>query len=223
MSPSTIDPRAVELMFQMRPHYEKIESFTTILHRWERIGRKRFHEREVETMEAFFRKPFDIRFTWINGKHKGRRLLFRQGHNREHIRVREGGALGLFHIDVSPESKLLKLFSHHPIYHAGFGFVIERMHDETEKMLEVNKGEMRYEGIEAVHERQAHKISRDFDEYEEEWIYCPKGTVWVDTEMFLPIRVENYDKEGELFEMFCCENLKVNQPIDSRVFDFDKV
>ncbi len=196
--------------------YGKIEGYTAIFHKQERIDGEL---QEEETILFKFRRPFKVYMKWIKGPHAGRELLYVEGWNDGRIRIHEGGLKGIVTVNLAPHGSLATRGNRHPITESGIGHLVKLIGENLRKGISAGGLKFREHGRETVFGRKTDKVEIVFSEARSKGYYCYRTIINLDVEQKAPIKIEIYDWDNILIEVYGYEGLNFNPgPTDD---DFD--
>jgi hypothetical protein len=179
--------------------------------REERVGNRMHGPDQVEVTVR--ESPRAVRLDFVAGPHKGRRALYDAKTRPREMLARESGALGLFSMWLSIDSRLVHRDTRHDITDVGFGAMIDAMHAEHAKAAALGGYARTDEGFDArglycllftapadARGLYAHRLR-----------YCVEG------EQLLPMRIEVFDERGRR-EYVEYHDLRVRQPLGDAYF-----
>ncbi len=107
------------LILEAHPQYE------AVLSKRERVRGVLAPEPDVIKLK-FQRKPMAVYGEWIQGPHKGRRVLYNSAVNPKEIVVREGGWLGLISVHIDLDNPITMRDTNHRITEMGIEYVLRK-------------------------------------------------------------------------------------------------
>lgn len=194
--------------------YAKVNDYTCLYEKQE----KAISNGEPQAMNFYFRKPFDVKLEWVNGKGKvDQEAVYREGMNDGKILAKSIGGLGglMGELRFAPTDALALNDSKHPVTEIGFGKLIETMKADAQKP-DVTA---RYLGEETLDNRPAYKF--EFVNASGSLTTTPdarRGLVWIDKELKMPAQVELYDAGQTLLERHRFKNVKLNVGLTDKTF-----
>ena len=152
---------AFETLLKLESTYESVRSFTTRLHKWERID----GELVFQITEVRFRQPGDVYFEVIEGTDQGVRAIYRPGQNRNEFLVRLpnrvndflGRLIGKRSIDPFGTDAMKS--QHHPITEMSLSNMVETITRDIREARERDEDSIRFGGTEILHGRETQRIS----------------------------------------------------------------
>lgn len=205
------------LLQRAQESYSKVNDYTGIMHKQERIGKKMM---EKETIYFKFKKPFKVYMKWIEEPYKNREMIYVEGWNNNKIKAREGGLMGVVSVNLDPRGSMAMKGNRHPVTDMGIGNLlkvvssnVERAKKNGDSITVVKLGEEKVFGVDSI------KVEATFPQEKEKGYYCYRAIFWVDKESRLPIKIMVYDWSNQLIENYAYENLKFNVGLTDKDFD----
>ncbi|NIO16582.1 MAG: DUF1571 domain-containing protein [Deltaproteobacteria bacterium] len=196
----------------------RTESYTGIFHKQERIGGKL---RKKETIFFKFKRPFKIYMKWIERPYRGRELIYVEGRNKNRIKAREGGLLGLFTVNLDPMGSKVMRENRHPITESGLENLVKLIAEQVRRGVASGELTSRDRGEDEVFGRRTRKLEGIFPDDERKGYYCYRTVLDMDMEAKVPIRVLVYDWEDRLIENYGFEDLRLNAGLTEEDFNPD--
>lgn len=196
-----------EIIHSLGPSYEKINDYSAILIKQERI-RGILHREE--TISFKFQKPFRLYMKWLPGPGEGREILYDPEKNEGKMLIKPHGLISLILplINIEPDNPMVKAKSRHTIKEAGLGEAIKNLinqydlaHDEGDLKI-INSGE------EVKGNRKCLKIESFFPEGKK--YYAGHIVTYIDCEYNLPTHISIYDWKDNLQEAASYNELRLN-------------
>jgi outer membrane lipoprotein-sorting protein len=199
----------------------KVNDYTMIFHKMERINGKMWPE---ETVAMKFQRPFKVYLNWIKDPYQGRQTLFVKGWNKDKLRAKEAkGVKKIFGAtSLDPTGSLAMEGNRHPITEAGIENLVNKISTILRKAMKAGEIELKDLGTEAVFGRTAQKFEGILPKEKAKGYYAYRVIVWMDTEMKLPVHVQVYDWDNQLIEDYAHENIKLNPGLTDEDFDAKK-
>jgi hypothetical protein len=195
---------------------ESIDDYTAVFYRQVKV---KGELKEKETMFLKFKKPLKIYLKWIESPYMGRELLYVEGENNNRMKIHGTGLLSHVTINIDPCSSLFLKSSRHPITEIGLVFIVKFIGREFRKGIERGEVDIIYRGEETVFGRKTVKVEGVFPRDAGKGYYCYRAVVNMDLETKIPIAIEVYDWEDELFEYYGFEGIVLNAGLDEDDFD----
>ena len=194
--------------------YDQIEDYTAVYHKEERLKSAKLRPKEIIFVK--FRKPNQIYMKWIEEPNKGMELIYPVRENK--LVVEPGGLLDVItpKMYLNPTDKLSMLENRHPITEADLGYLIGRYAEDFTTAKE--KAEIRVRLNEGVDFK---GVLADRVELflPQNGYYCSRSVVYFDQKSRLPLHVEFYDIENQLFERYSYTQLQLNVGLQDIDFD----
>jgi outer membrane lipoprotein-sorting protein len=191
----------------MEKAYSKIDHYTAIFHKQERI---KDNLNQEETIFIKFKKPFKVYMKWIKDPYKGRELLYVDGWNDNQMMVHEGGIMNLLTVSLNPKGSMAMKGNRHPITESGLGKLIKLIGENVSRGIRNDEFALREEGEEVVYGRLTHKLELIFPKDTAKGYYAFRGIVNLDVKSKVPLKVQIYDWNNILIESYGYEDLKIN-------------
>jgi hypothetical protein len=185
----------------------RVDSYTAIFHKQERIDGTLLPE---ETIALKFKRPRMIQMRWIAKPFAGREVTYVEGRNGNRIHVREAGLLGLLPVDLDPTGSLAMKGNRHAVTEAGIESLVQRIADNLRRGRAAGEVETRDGGEETVYGRRTARLEGVFPVTARARYYCRRAVLSFDLETRVPIRVEIYDWDEALLELYGFEDLKLD-------------
>lgn len=200
--------------------FEKVGDYTCILLKQERIGGKLLPEQTAQMY--VLEKPFSIllKFTAPHQLH-GQEVCYVEGWHNNQMRVKGSGlkgAVGFVSLNVNDHRVMAQ--SRHTINEGGLGNLIQNLSktlaDEPQAFAGVEMASVEWK------ERKC--IRYDIRHSDKGKSPFARTVVYIDEELKLPIRVENYESPrdgemiGNLMESYSFVNLKLNVGLGIELF-----
>ena len=166
-----------------------------------------------EEMVMLFRKPMDIKLTWIS-PNKGQQALYRQGKNNDRLRARRAGLLSLFTFEMGIYDKRAMEHSRYPITHAGIGTILDKTMEDINRgkcTLRV-LGEVRLENHTCIHLEFRSLGPRDYHQS------C-RSEFWMEKQSRLLLQLKMTDYEQRLIGSYTFSQLEVDVGLSDKDFE----
>ncbi len=195
---------------------EKADGYTAIFHKQERVngqlnGESRFFIK--------FRKPFKIYIKWMNDPHNKREAFYVYGEDGNRIRFHQEGTVGRVKLSLDPAGPLAMKGNRHPITHLGLEYLLKNIKKDLCRAIPAGKCKIQDYGEEVVYGRKTREVQVLFPKDQSEGYYCYRILINLDFENKLPIRVQVFDWDDKLVEMYGYENLNLNPGLTDADFD----
>lgn len=161
----------------------------------------RYQAEKKNVLTYTFRKPNRIRLEWLKPRRKRGQLAVYNG-----TILRAAPSWLPFAVKVDPDSPTGRDDFHHPIYRSDLASLMNIVLQDMASVTEES-----YEGQVTVGKRQAHQVVLHTKEN--------RVVLAIDTENFLPLAIEQYDRDsGLLVDGGYFEQLEPNPPLDDSLF-----
>jgi len=196
--------------------YEKVETYTAIFHKQQRVGGELLRE---ETIALKFRKPASLYLKWIKEPYQGSELVFEAGRNAGRVRAHRGGMLRFVTRNLEPKDPALMAGNLRPVTSVGIGYLLQEVGSTIRRAART--GDLRFSdlGEESVYGR-ATRILEVAVPQDRGWDYdeC-RFVINQDRDSRILLRIRVYDRDGLLIENYGYENLQLNAPLGDADFD----
>jgi hypothetical protein len=201
-----------DLLKHMKANVNALNDYTLTQTRRERVKDYLFPE---ETTFVKFKRPFCLYFKYLDGKHKGREVIFVRGKNNDKMIVSAGGLFSGLTVRISPESILARKESRHVITEAGLPNLVERITSMIENVAKIKCGEMKltYFGASTFMSQKVIRVQVDNSDY------ASRTEICVDARTYLPVSIISYDKDNRILESFRYADIKPNVGLTDADFD----
>lgn len=211
-----------DLVNEARIRMEKVTDYTCTVY-WREYVRGKLLPREI--IEVKFMRPYSLYMKWVEGRRRGRELIYRRGWNDGKIKVHEGGWLKKrFVVNIDPDSPAAMKDSRHSVSEMGIGRVIDLFAYDMKLIKEDPARETVVAdlGMKVVHgqESRCFETTMPKDRYPE--LYAHKTVVCYDIHELIPLWVQVWDVEDgdlRLVEDYRYADVRLNA--DLTPWDFD--
>jgi hypothetical protein len=195
--------------------YDRVESYTAVVHKQQRVGGKLLPE---ETIFLKFKKPFSLYMKWIKEPYKGSELIYVEGWNENRVRAHRGGLLRFITRNLDPRHPGLMTGNLRPVADMGVGQLVNTIAVNVRTAIEVGEPGFSERGEESVYGRRTRILE----------FVLPGGAgdyarhrfvINQDIESRIPIRIRVYDQDGQLVENYGYENLDFEARLTDADFD----
>ncbi len=213
LTPDSLD-KAFSIVQESLKAYDRVHDYTAVYHKEERLKSAKLRPKEIIFVK--FRKPNQIYMKWIEEPNKGMELIYPVRENK--LVVEPGGLLDVItpKMYLNPTDKLSLLENRHPITEADLGYFIRRYSEDIQTAKE--KGELQVRLDEGVDFKGSLADRVEFF-LPQNGYYCSRSVVYFDQKSRLPLHVEFYDTENQLFERYSYTQLQLNVGLQDIDFD----
>lgn len=198
--------------------YDTIKDYTATMLKQEKIGGKM---QGVETIELKYRvKPTAIYAKWINGPFKGRECLYNSSVSTKNIRVRESPPFSIVPVTVPLDSLIAKRGTNHLFTEVGLGYMLELILRDYLKASPVGDLTRKDIGVQEIDGKPVFVMESTLKKNPKQNYYCHRLTHYIDYINSFEVKVEVYDWNNQMFEMFTY--LKIRENAGLKDIDFDQ-
>lgn len=221
-SPAFSDPARTPTWWinQAEKVIARTDNYTAEMHIQELIDGKLS---EPEIMSLKFKKPRMIYMKWVKGDRQGTEILFVEGRNKNRIRVRPAGLIGIFAYNIAPDSSLAMKHNRHPIFHTGLEYLMATVADNVRRGIKNGECTVFDRGELVVFGRKAHRIEgilpKDAELAKKKRYYCYRAIVDFDVETKIPLQAELRDWNDQTMELYAYEKVVLNAGLTENDFD----
>ncbi len=204
--------KAISVLKDAKVRADSLEDYTVTLKKQERIVGVLY---PVNIAFVKWKRPFSVYIKFLDGKDRGREIIYIEGKNNNKMIVSPGGILGALTIKVSPDSLIAKKNNRHTITEAGMSNTIKRILSIIENeygkpssnMSVIFFGEEVFDNDKCIHIR-IEKSS-----------YAERTDVYLYRDSLFPHTIVSYGKKGELLELYRYSDIRTNVGLDNSDFD----
>ncbi len=206
----------IQWISQAEDAYEKVASYTAILHKQQRVAGEL---RPEETIFVKFKKPFSLYMKWIKSPHEGSELLYVPGWNGDRVRAHRGGILRFFARDLKPTAPELMKNNLRPVTDIGIGQMVNIVAANIRRAVAADELTFSARGEETVFGKTTKIYEITFPQVNAKAYDAHRFVINQDVESRILIRIRTYDQDGQLIESYGYENLD----LDAHLTDADFV
>ncbi len=214
---STPDPHAI--LQRMARSYDGIYDYTALFLKRERINGTL---QPLEKIDLRFQEPFKLYMAWRE-PYAGRKIAYIEGEHDNKIRVNPGGMLRFLRLSLDPASPLVTRNSHHSVRKAGLRNTIKLIMEQYRKGQKRNEVTLTFRGFETLAGRPTYRLEFVCTAPQSAGYYARRGEIWIDQENHLPIRLDVYDWNDQLYASYEYRNLHLNPGLPPEAFVLDAV
>ena len=202
-----------DLVKKMNESYARLNTYSVHFIKQEKIKAQGLY---TEDIDLLFAKPFRVRMSWRTGLRRAIVAIYQEGENNNKIKVRTKG-LG-FSFSADPLGASAMKNNHHPITEIGLGKTIELITNNYERAKKNNElkildcREVRFQG------RPASRLEVLLPADEKKGYYCRRLVLLVDQANNLPVNIQIFMNDDELYENYTFLDLQENVKIDAKTF-----
>ncbi len=202
-----------EILDRCIESYSKLEDYTCLFNSRELII-DRYQEQSNIIFK--FKKPLNVYMKWTEGSGKGTEVIYSKERYGDKLVLHTGGLLKFIKLSIDPEGKLAMQNNRHSIYESHIGYILDMLQNNYSMAKKNNEGKITLKE-EIFDNRKSFKFKIIFPE--NRGYYGHTIFINIDKELYLPVKLEVYDWEGRLLEMYHFSQLKVNAGLSEIDFD----
>jgi hypothetical protein len=213
-TPAT-QPTPVQLLNQAVQTYQRVQDYTCIMVKQERVQGQLQPENVIEM--KFRKEPFSVHMRWLGPRDfQNQEVCYIHGRNNNMMRVKAPGLLKLVgYVSIPPNDPRALEHSRHNITEAGIGNLLGRCLTDWNKEQGRNRMQVRI-GEYMFNNQPCTRVETILTQRSQQ-DYCYRTVLYLDRQTRLPVRVECYDwpqqggpPEGELLEVYSYVNMRFN-------------
>lgn len=195
-----------------------IEQYTTTLQKQERLGRKM---QKPETIALKVRhEPRAFYMKWLAGPFKGREVLYNaELLGADHIRVREGGLLGVVPVTIGVDSSVARRGTKHLVTEVGLLPLVELIEQDYRKAAPAGDIQRKNHGVTELDGRPVYRMESVLPRDESRGYYCHRMMHYTDYVRAFEIKSEVYSFDDELDEWFHYRDIDTAPDLTDADFD----
>ncbi|MBN1547186.1 MAG: DUF1571 domain-containing protein [Syntrophaceae bacterium] len=210
-----VEPNPEKWLAEAKAAYDRVESYTAIFHKQQRIAGKLLDE--VNMFLKFKKKPYSLYMKWVTEPNKGSELLYVVGWNKGRIRAHRGGFFSFIVRNLDPNDPALMENNLRPVTSTGVGFLLQTIAINMRKAIKAGVLTFIDRGKENVYGRATQVMVIDIPYENAEDYDGAQFVINQDVESKILLRIRVYDRDGQLVENYGYENLN----LDARLTDAD--
>ncbi len=210
---TTIDLRGLSRNWQRR--YAEITDYSGV---WLYETRKGRDDGALSEIEFKFRKPFDLYLQWKTTDNTQQQALYRQGWNRDRVRIRTSW-YGIPLIgDVAPDSALAQWGGRPQVTEFGFHRLVERLQAQLFQGWLRGDLKVKFLGVHLRDARPCYGLEFGFPSRRgREYPAAQIVTYW-DVQLQVPVVFEEYEANGLILERQSFSQLQLNAALNDMDF-----
>jgi outer membrane lipoprotein-sorting protein len=204
-------------LYNMEKAYEKVEDYTTIFLKQERVNGKLLPK---ETVFMKFRKPFSVYMKWIGEPRRNQEVLFVSGWNNNKLLAHKGSFPDLT-VALDPRGSLAMTDNRHPITDVDIGTTINLIVKDVRRAEQHPEDGCRMvdHGVAQVFGANSRCVEAVMPARKDSGYYAHRAMVCVNLPTGLPNKVTIWDYNNELVEDYGYQNVKTNVGLAAKDFD----
>ena len=212
-----VEPNPEKWLVEAETAYNRVESYTAIFHKQQRIAGKLLDEENI--FLKFRKQPYSLYMKWVTEPYKESELLYVVGWNKDRIKAHRGGFFSFIVRNLNPDDPILMENDLRPVTSTGVGFLLQTVAINMRKAIKAGALTFTDRGKENVYGRDTQVMVIDIP-YEKAEDY--DGAMFVinqDVESKILLRIRVYDQDGLLIENYGYENLNLDAHLSDADFD----
>lgn len=202
-----------EILDKCVESYSKLEDYTCLFDSRELIIDR---YQEQSNIIYKFKKPLNVYMKWTEGLGKGTEVIYSKDKYGDKLVLHPGGVLKFIKVSIDPESKLAMQNNRHSIYESHIGYILDMLQNNYYMAKKNNEGKITFKE-ETFDNRTVIRFKVILPE--NKGYYGHTILMYIDKELYLPVKLEVYDWEDRLLEMYHFSQLKVNAGLSEIDFD----
>lgn len=213
-----VGPDPEKWLVEAEAAYERVESYTAIFHKQQRIAGELLKEENI--FLKFRKKPYSLYMKWVTEPYKGSELLYVVGWNKGRIKAHRGGFFSFIVRNLDPNNPGLLENDLRPVTSTGVGFLLQTVAINMRKAIKAGVLRFTNRGDANVYGRNTQVMVIDIQPNENAEDY--DGAHFVinqDVESKILLRIRVYNRDGRLVENYGYENLNLDAHLSDADFD----
>lgn len=202
------------MLDKCKVNYAAVSDYTCNLHKRESIGGTLREERNIILK---FKKPEHFYMKWLEGRNEVIESIYVQGKYDNKVVVHLRALFGIITISVDPRGKWALKNNRHPIMEAELGHIIKVMEKNYRRAEEEGDLNITVQGDTVLNNRKMMVVKAVFPQNKE--YYGHRIYIFIDQDLFLPVKFTVYNWENEFLEEYHFDNLKLNAGLTEKDFD----
>jgi hypothetical protein len=213
---ATDKPDPEEWLKAAEAGYDRVTSYTAVLHKQQRVAGKLLPE---ETILLKYRRPSSLYMKWIKAPYQGSELLYVEGWNGNRIRAHRGGLLRFVTRNLDPRDPGLMSGNLRPVTSTGIGYLVDIVAINIRKPIKAKQLTFSERGEETVYGRRTKVLEVVFHTQRAGDYDGSRFVINQDVESKILIRIRTYDRDDQLVENYGYDNLDLSAPLADTDFD----
>jgi outer membrane lipoprotein-sorting protein len=209
------DEKLLELLSKIESHYAKIEDYSALFLKQERVNEKLLPK---ESVLLKFKKPLQVYMKWTHGPTK--EAIYVEGQNGNKVIAHCDGAGAGLTWTLDPKGSILKEDNRHIITDIGFGFIINMMRVNIPKAIKHQELEITRLADDTFEGRPTTALEAKFSPKDGRSYYATRIVCHVDKEYLVPVWISCFDEKDALLEQYGYKDVKINVGLTE--MDFSK-
>jgi len=201
-----------ELMEKCITTYTTIQDYTCVFHKIELVDEEIIEEKNIIYK---FKKPLCCYLKWPSGSE----AIYVQGNYDDKLKYHSGNIFGFIVFSLDPRGDLAMTDNRHSILDSHIGHIIDVVNTNYNRAKNNKELKTSFEGSKVLNGTKTLLFKTIFPENKD--YYGHVINIYIDAELYLPIKIEVYGWEMELLEMYHFSDLRVNVGLTDIDFDVD--
>ncbi len=173
-----------------------------------------------ETIHLKYREnPKGVYMKWLAGPFKGRELIYNENLEKEKIRVREAGLLGVIPVWINLNSSLAMRGTNHTVQEVGMRYLLGMIKTDWQKSHKTGDLTRKNYGIQKLGGHNVYVMESIQQKNPNVDYYCHKLRHYIDYTRSMEIKAEVYGWDNQLLERYTYLNIKLNTDLTDKDFD----
>ncbi len=207
----------VKWLAEAEAAYDRVESYTAIFHKQQRIAGKLLEEENIFLKVR--KRPFSLYMKWVTEPYEGSELLYVVGWNEGRAKGHRGGFLSFIVRNLKPNAPALMNDNLRPFTSTGVGFLLKIIAINMRKAIKAGVLTFTDQGIENIYGRDTQVLEIDIQGEKTEDYDGTRFVINQDVESKILIRLRIYNRDGLLVENYGYENLNIDARLSDADFD----
>ena len=212
-----VEPDPEKWIVEAGAAYERVESYTAIFHKQQRIEGKLLEEENI--FLKFRKRPYSLYMKWVTKPYKGSELLYVVGWNKGRIKAHRGGFFSFIVRNLDPNDPELMENDLRPVTSTGVGFLLKTVAINMRKAIKAGVLTFTNRGKENIYGRDTQVMVIDIPYENAEDYDGAQFVINQDVESKILLRIRVYDRDGRLVENYGYENLNLDARLSDTDFD----
>lgn len=212
-----VEPDPEKWIVEAGDAYERVESYTAIFHKQQRIAGKLLEEENI--FLKFRKRPYSLYMKWVTKPYKGSELLYVVGWNKGRIKAHRGGFFSFIVRNLDPNDPELMENDLRPVTSTGVGFLLKTVAINMRKAIKAGVLTFTNRGKENIYGRDTQVMVIDIPYENAEDYDGAQFVINQDVESKILLRIRVYDRDGRLVENYGYENLNLDARLSDSDFD----
>jgi len=201
-----------ELMEKCITTYAIIKDYTCVFHKIELVDEEIIEKKNIIYK---FKKPLCCYLKWPSGSE----AIYVHGNYDDKLKYHSGNIFGFIVFSLDPRGNLAMTDNRHSILDSHIGHIIDVVNTNYNRAKKNKELKTFFEGSKVLNGTKTLLFKTILPENKD--YYGHVINIYIDAELYLPIKIEVYGWEMELLEMYHFSDLRVNVGLTDIDFDVD--